>query len=96
MSVGGERRYRYPSGDPYGDGDDGASDFWSDGRDGLGGSGVGIGADGQYVYWDGGETDTPCVAFADPGRERDKELPESLRCVFHMCLVTFSCGTNGI
>ncbi|KAJ8463330.1 hypothetical protein ONZ51_g10330 [Trametes cubensis] len=32
-----------------------------------------------YVYWDGGETDTPRVAFADPGRERDKELLESLR-----------------
>ncbi|KAI0325111.1 HbrB-domain-containing protein [Cubamyces sp. BRFM 1775] len=79
VSVGGERRYRYPSEDPYGDGDDGASDFWSDGRDGVGGSGVGIGADGQYVYWDGGETDTPRVAFADPGRERDKELLESLR-----------------
>ncbi len=40
-------------------------------------------APGGGDYWEEGETDTPRggVSFADPGRERDKELLESLRCV---------------
>ena len=58
---------------------------------GLGyGAGVGGGVgggdaygayDGESSFWDDGEADTPRVgvAFADPVRERDKELLESLR-----------------
>ncbi|KAI8975917.1 HbrB-like-domain-containing protein [Trametes punicea] len=55
---------------------DGEDDSYRAGRGAVGG---GAGAGVQYVYWDGGETDTPRVAFADPGREKDKELLESLR-----------------
>ena len=49
---------------------------------GLGyGVGGGDAYDGESSFWDDGEADTPRVgvAFADPVRERDKELLESLR-----------------
>ena len=49
------------------------------------GYGYGAAAAGRYAlegdFWEEGEADTPRVGvtFADPGRERDKELLESLR-----------------
>ena len=49
---------------------------------GAGGDAYAYGAyDGESSFWDDGEADTPRVgvAFADPVRERDKELLESLR-----------------
>ena len=66
-------------------------DRWRWGMDADDGSEVQYGAggdayaygpyDGESSFWDDGEADTPRVgvAFADPVRERDKELLESLR-----------------
>ncbi|KAI0769576.1 HbrB-like-domain-containing protein [Trametes elegans] len=39
----------------------------------------GAGGSSAGAYWYEAEADTPRVAFADPGRERDRELLESLR-----------------
>ena len=45
-------------------------------------------------FWEEGEADTPRVGvtFADPGRERDKELLESLRCVGFLLLARAGMG----
>ncbi|KAI1784258.1 HbrB-domain-containing protein [Ganoderma leucocontextum] len=67
----------------------GRRDRWRWGADVDDGYGAGAGAggdafgpyDGESSFWDDGEADTPRVgvSFADPVRERDKELLESLR-----------------
>lgn len=80
----GRRRDRWRWG---ADADDASANFNGYGNGNGNGYGAGAGGDaygpydGESSFWDDGEADTPRVgvAFADPVRERDKELLESLR-----------------